>query len=58
MEYARAGSREGGRVGAAESAELEDVLARLVEGWVELDMARAMAERVELLLEPGERWMR
>jgi hypothetical protein len=64
MEYARAGSRDGGPDrggGAAESAELEEVLARLLEpgmGWVELLIARAMAERVELRLEPGERWIR
>lgn len=60
MEYPRAGSRDGGP-DRGESGELEEVLARLLEmemGRVELLMARAIAERVELLLEPGERCIR
>jgi hypothetical protein len=49
--------RDGGAEGG-ESAEVEEVLARLAgpDKWGrELFIARAIAERVELLLEPGER---
>jgi hypothetical protein len=55
-EYVRAGSRDGGddKGGGAKSAER----LLLVGDWVLLFMARAIAERVELLREPGERWIR
>jgi hypothetical protein len=59
-----AGGEDSGGGAEGESAELEEVLARRAgfepdkDGWVELFIARAIAERVELLRDPGERWMR
>ena len=61
----RAGSKAGGeeRGGGMEGEpiELDEVLARRVEvepEWTELFMARAIADRVELLREPGDKCMR